>query len=151
MSHVARLELEVLELEALKKAVKASGLEWKEGQKHHKWYGSWVNDYHGANAAYHHGIKPTDYGKCEHAIGVPGNSQAYEIGVCKNPTGKGHVLVWDFYAGGHGLQALAGDNCSNIVKGYVAEVAKKKMTAQGYTCTQTKLPTGEVKLQFVKY
>lgn len=137
MSHVARVEMEVQDLAALKAAVKAAGLEWKEGQKKFKWYGS--------------GIKTEDYGKCEHAIGVPGSKEAYEIGVCKNPKGTGHVLVWDFWQGGYGLQALAGDGCSNVVKGYVAEVAKKKMVAQGYTCTQTKLPTGEVKLQFVKY
>lgn len=151
MSHVAKVELEITDLAALKAAVKAAGLEWKEGQTHFKWYGSWVNDYHGENAAYRNGIDPKDYGKCEHAIGVPGNKEAYEIGVCKNPKGKGHLLVWDFWSGGYGLQKLAGDNCSNIVKGYVAEVAKKKMSMQGYTCTQTKLPTGEVKLQFTKY
>jgi hypothetical protein len=151
MSHVARVEMEVQDLAALKAAVKAAGLEWKEGQKKFKWYGSWQNDYNASNAAYRQGIKTEDYGKCEHAIGVPGSKEAYEIGVCKNPKGTGHVLVWDFWQGGYGLQALAGDGCSNVVKGYVAEVAKKKMVAQGYTCTQTKLPTGEVKLQFVKY
>jgi hypothetical protein len=131
MSHVARVELEVKDLAALKAAAKAAGLEWKEGQQHFKWYG-------GNN-------------RCEHAIGVPNNDQAYEIGVCKNPQGPGHMLVWDFWNGGFGLQKLAGNNCSNIVKGYAAEVAKKKMVAQGYTCAQTKLPTGEIKLVFTKY
>jgi len=150
MSHVARLDIQIKDLNALKEACKACGLQWKEGQKTHKWYGRWVNDYHGNNAAYKKGIDPKNYGKCEHAIGVPGNSQAYEIGVVKMPDGT-YSLIWDFWGGGHGLQALAGDNCSNLVKSYVTNVTKKKLAAQGYTCQTIQNKDGVVKLEFVKY
>ena len=80
MSHVSSVRIEIRSLEALRLACRRLGLQLNEGQKTHKWYGRWVGDYHGADAAFHHGIKPEDYGKCEHAISIPGDDEAYEIG-----------------------------------------------------------------------
>jgi len=150
MSHVSKVDMEILDLDALKKACADCGLEFREGQKTYKWYGSWVGDYNSRDAATQNGIDPKDLGKCDHAIGVPGNKQAYEIGVVKNPNGKGYILLWDFWNGGYGLQAKAGPNCGNLTKGYAVAVAKKAMVNKGYSCTQKILATGEVQLQFVK-
>ena len=93
MSHVATVEIEIEDLSVLEEVCNENGWNFRKNQKTYKWYGKWVNDYHGDNAAYKHGINPKDYGKCEHAINVkPG---AYEIGVVKNDKSK-HVLIWDF-------------------------------------------------------
>src|SRR6266576_2837582 len=100
MSHAATVEIELKDLESLAKAAEQLGLEFRQGQKTYKWYGRWVDDYHGEDAAYKNGIKPEEYGKCEHALRVKGNDSAYEVGVVKKPNGT-WGLIWDFYAGGH--------------------------------------------------
>ena len=51
MSHVAEVQLEILDMKALKEAVEELGLEWREGQTTYNWYQSWVGDYHGKDAA----------------------------------------------------------------------------------------------------
>ena len=146
MSHVTKVELVVKDLECLKRAAAECGLEFREGQKTHRWYGQWVNDYSGADAAYKQGIKPEDYGKCEHAIGVPNNATAYEVGVVKNPSGEGWVLVADFWSGGKGLEALAGRNCSKLAQAYGQQVVQKTMKAQGWMVRKTVQSDGPIKL-----
>ena len=151
MSHVATVEIQIKDLEALKTACKSIGLIFKENQKSYKWYGSWQNDYSASNAAYKAGIDPKDYGKCAHAIGIPGNSQAYEIGVVKRPGGT-FKLVWDFWNGGFGLEKVAGKDCSKLVQSYASEVCKKHLKAQGYSLGTTKLnDQGEIEMIFTQY
>jgi hypothetical protein len=129
MSHVTTIKVEIKDLDALKEAAKSCGLEFREGQKTYKWYGRHVGDY-----AVPEGYNVSDLGKCEHAIGVPGNPEAYEIGVCKardaqgNPTG-GYTMLWDFWAGGHGLEAIAGKDCSNVTNEYTKTVAVNEASA----------------------
>lgn len=146
MSHVTRMELVVKDLESLKKAAADCGLEFVEGQKTHRWYGQFVGDYSEANAAYKNGIKPEDYGKCEHAIRVPNNPGAYEVGVVKNPAGPGYVLVADFWAGGKGLEAFTGQNCSKLAQNYGVQVSQKTMRGMGFTTEKRVLSDGTVKL-----
>ena len=148
MSHVATVAVEVKDLAALRAACAAVGLEFREGQKTHRWYGKWVNDYSGANAAFRAGISPSDYGKCDHAIGVPGNARAYEIGVVRRPNGS-YALAWDFFGGGFGLEAVAGAGCSKLVTAYVQEVATRSLRLQGYVPSGKKtLADGTVELVF---
>lgn len=139
MSHVAIVATVITDLDALKKAVKNLGLEWREGQKTYRWYGTWVNDYNAADAAYHSGIDPKTYGKNSiHAIGIPGNSTSYEIGVTENRDSDGTIipgyrLVWDFWSGGHGLTEFVGDkNASRMVAEYNKEALKNEATVNGY-------------------
>jgi hypothetical protein len=133
MSHVAYVDIQIKDLGALKTACQKIGLEFKEGQKTHKWYGRWVDDYHKDDAAYHHGINPKDYGQCEHAIGVPDNAQAYEAGIVKRPDGKGYTLIYDFYgASGRALEALMGKGAARLKKQYAIEVARKAARKQGF-------------------
>lgn len=148
MSHVASIDIEIKDLAALKAACAEVGLQFKEGQTTYKWYGRWMNDYSGADAAFKADVSPKDYGKCAHAIGVPGNSQAYEIGVVQAKDGK-YKLVWDFWQGGFGLEKLAGPKCSHLVQSYVGHVAKKTLAQQGYAFTGTKkLKDGTVEMVF---
>jgi hypothetical protein len=140
------MEVVFKDLESLKKAVADCGLEFRQGQTTYRWYGKWMNDYGGADAAYKLGIKPEDYGKCEHAIGVPKSTTAYEVGVVKNPSGPGYVLVADFWQGGMGLEALAGQNCMKIAQAYGVQVNKKTLTGMGFQVTKKVLADGTIKL-----
>jgi len=145
MSHVATIEIIIKDLEALKQACKECGLEFVQGQKTYKWYGKWVQDYHGNDAAYKHGIDPKNYGKCDHAIRVPNNPQAYEIGVVK--VDKGYTLVWDFWNGGFGLEKLAGPNCSNVVQNYSKNVTLKKLRNMGYSVKHKTNTEGDIEIE----
>jgi len=149
MSHVATIEIEIKDLDALAAACKECGLELRLGQKTFKWYGRWVNDYSGEDAAYKAGIKPEDYGKCEHAISVPGNDKAYEIGVVQKPNGQ-WGLVWDFFAGGYGLMEKCGKSAGKLVQEYAAAVATKKAKLQGFAVTRKQLANGHVQLMLAK-
>jgi len=149
LSHVATVEIEIKDLAALRAACTAVGLEFREGQETYKWYGRWMNDYSGQDAAFRADISPSDYGKSTHAIGVPNNAKAYEIGVVKQPDGS-FKLVWDFFKGGYGLEKLAGPKCSTLVKSYVGEVTKRSLQKQGYAFQSSKtLPDGTVELAFI--
>lgn len=153
MSHIASVQVEIKDLECLAKAAARCGLEFKNGQKTFKWYGVWVIDYSQDDAAYKLlGIDPKDYGKCEHALSVVGNDKAYEIGVIKHPKG-GYALLWDFYAGGHGLMAkVSADtdkqrkSVGKLQQAYAAEVAKKAAKKQGFSVSEKVQQDGSIKL-----
>src|SRR6266446_5904173 len=100
MSHVAEIDMEIKDLDALKAAAQDLGLEFCEGQQTYKWYGHSVGDF-----PMPAGFKEQDLGKCEHALRVKGNPGAYEIGIVPRRDGRpGYTLLWDFWAGGLGLQ-----------------------------------------------
>lgn len=147
MSHVATVDLQILDLDALKAACEEIGLIWKEGQKTYRWYQKWMNDYGKDDAAYKNGIKPEDYGKCEHAIGTKSNG--YEIGVVKNPKGKGYVLIWDFFDGT--IEKAAGKQCDKLFKTYSKNVAVKQVKRLGYTAQVTTNANGEIEITATKY
>jgi len=132
MSHVTAVETIFEDLDAAEQACKPLGLELARGQKTYKWFGSWVNDYHGDDAAYKHGIDPKDYGKCEHAIRVKGNPDAYEVGLVKNPNGPGYVLIYDFWAGGQGLQAAIGKDAGLLRREYALAVGMRDAARKGF-------------------
>ena len=89
MSHFEiNTELKVYSLICLERAAKALGLQLNVGQETWKWYGKWVDDFHGETAAYKNGIETKDYGKCLHAIVDPLTPDGYEIGLVANPAEK---------------------------------------------------------------
>jgi len=151
MSHVTKIGQIITDLDSLKRACEDCGCELIIGQKTFRWYGQWVNDYDVANSAYHHGIKPEDYGKCEHAIRVKGaNSRTYEVGVCKNPQGAGFVLVYDNYCGGNGLEAKIGREAVNVVQGYSSHAAHKHLTIAGFRVAKSWFtPEGVKKYEYL--
>lgn len=143
MSHVATVDLEIRDLGALGEAAKRCGLELKRGQTSYRWYGRSVGDY-----AIPEGFTADELGKCEHALCVPGNDRAYEIGVVKRRDGRpGYVLQWDFYAGGYGLQDLAGENCNKLRQAYALTVARKQLMRQGYQVSEQRQADGSVVLR----
>ncbi len=137
MSHVScgtgRIRDNKFDLGALKMACQQLGLEFCENQTEYKWYGTWVNDYGRDDAAYKHGIKPEDYGKCTHAIRVPWTEEEaaayevnpknrpYEAGLVKMPDG-GFAVVFDHWSAGKGAKQLQerlgwnGTDCTKLMQ-----------------------------------
>lgn len=131
MSHVAKIEINFTDLECLERAAKACGLVFNWGQTHYRWYGHHVGDY-----PMPQGFKVSDLGHCEHAISVPGNSRAYEVGVCRRKDGEeGYTLLWDFWAGGNGLQKHLGghQDCNTLIDAYSKETTLKVAAETGMT------------------
>lgn len=140
MSHVAKIEVEIKDLEALKAAAKRIGGTFVEGQSRYAWYGQHVGDY-----PLPKGFAASDLGRCEHAIRVPGAS--YEIGVCKRRDGKpGYTLLWDFWHEG-GLEKRLGKNGQRLVQAYAVETAKRAARRAGYLVSETTKSDGSVVLR----
>ena len=116
MSHVAKIELEILSLEDLKLACKRLGFTFSENQKTYAWYGRWVGD-----SPLPEGILQDDLGKCDHAIRVPGCN--YEIGVVKR--GSKYILLWDSWHRG-GLEEKIGKDAGLLKQGYTIERIRRE-------------------------
>ncbi len=143
MSHVAEIQVEIKDLDALEAACKRIGtLELVRDQKVYKWWGSSVGDY-----PLPEGFTAEDLGKCDHAIRVKGDKHAYEVGVVRARNGKqGYVLHWDFFNNGYGMQAQVGENCKHLRQAYAVEVAKKAAKRQGMNVREQKQQDGSIRL-----
>lgn len=128
LSHVAGILAEIDNLDALQAACKELDLEFVHGQKTYRWFGQWVNDYHGQDAAYKQGIDPSQYGKCDHVIKVPG--AGYDIGVVKQPNGK-YKMIYDFYGQGQKIISTLGKGCEKLVQHYGLHRAAMVARAKG--------------------
>lgn len=143
MSHVVTINMELTDLESLKAACKAMGLEFVDGQTTYKWFGQSVGDY-----PLPEGFAAEDLGKCEHAIRIPGNSRAYEIGVTRRRDGKaGYTMLWDFWAGGYGLKNAVGEEGIKLRREYAAAVSTRKLQSQGYRVHTNRLESGRIVLR----
>jgi hypothetical protein len=146
MSHVSSVELEVKDLDALERAVQSCGLELVRGQTSIRWYGRHVNDYHGADAAHKHGISPSEYGKCAHAIRIPNNKEAYEIGVRDKGDGT-YQLYYDFWGPGGAIVKLVGKGCEKLKQHYAKAVAIQTLQKKGFTIkNEEDLASGSLKV-----
>ena len=128
MSHVATLDIRFkeCELDCLERAVESLGLKLIRNQTSYRWYGRWVKDYHGTNAAYKNGIDPKDYGKCDHVITIQGDNTSYEIGLVRMPDGS-YTLIWDFWGSGEKITSMIGGQDGGKLK---AEFSKQITIAQ---------------------
>jgi len=68
MSHIAEIEIEIKDLDALEAAARSLGLELARRQTTYRWYGELLEG-HPLPA----GFTKADLGRCDHAIRVPGN------------------------------------------------------------------------------
>lgn len=126
MSHISRVKQQIADLDALKAAARRCGVEFRENQRTRKWYYA------------------SKAGECDHAIGIAGNSNAYEIGVRRQADGT-YALDADFFAGGFGLEDRVGAGASNLVKFYHLEAAKIKARRLGFSIVQEReLPNGVI-------
>jgi len=141
MSHVVAIELVVKDLDARAVAAHQLGAELKRGQKTYKWFGRWMQDYNGKDAAYRK-VDPKDYGKCEHAISHP--DCGYEIGLVKQP--DGFLIVADEWHTG-GLTNAFGPGMAKLKQRYGAVVAAKTMRRQGWMVKEKlDAETGDLRL-----
>ena len=146
MSHIAEIKLNVTDLPALRTAAQKLGLEFRAGQKTFKWYGTDMG-----GQTYPAGFGPKDLGKCEHAISVPGNDKAYEIGIAARRDGKpGYILLWDSWCGGMGLADKVGPDTGLLQQRYAIEAARNEAGLQGWECNEVRLPNGNIELEVVQ-
>ena len=132
MSHIAKIELEINDLESLKSACKILGFDFMENQKTYRWYGTWLG-----NTPLPEGMTIEDMGKCTHAIHIPG--AVFEVGVVQN--GSKYNLMWDSWVGG-GLQKHIGKNACRLKQTYSLEQIRKGARLKGYLIHESKTKTG---------
>lgn len=133
MSHVVKEKMVIKDLDTAEKVAQTIGMELVRNVKNYKWFGRWVGDY-----PLPEGFKKEDLGKCEHVLRVKNASNyTYEIGLCKNPDGEGFVMMYDFWAGGHGLEAVAGPGCRNFKSAYSEAITSKFLRKKGYAVSVT--------------
>ena len=143
MSHIAEVNLLVQDLNALQRACQRLGLELVPGQQTYRWYGRAGGDY-----PLPVGFAKDELGTCEHAIRIPGNDQAYEIGIVTRRDGKpGYALLWDFYQGGYGLVEHVGEQAERLQQMYALEVLLSTVEQMNHcVIEQTHLADGSIEL-----
>lgn len=134
MSHITVCEIEIRSLEALRRAAQDCGLEFRENQRTHRWYGHWM----GA------GPMPEGHGTCEHALSVAGKPDAYEVGIVRS--GDGWELRFDMWNGGFGLESAVGPNCQKLLQRYGCWAARLAAEADGMEVSEETLADGTIKL-----
>ena len=150
MSHVANVEVEINDLAALKSACAKLGIEFMEGQRTYAWFDRYLADSNEGRQTVRDGFRPEDFGKCEHAIKVPGSR--YEIGVVKNPRGNGYRLIYDEY-GQQGkviTDRLGGTQLTKLKSEYGAVRATRHLQRQGYRVARRVLANGTIKITGVQ-
>lgn len=156
MSHVTDVKLKVHDLDALEEACEELGLELQRDKTHFAWWGKFVGDSKPPAWA-----DPADYGKCEHAIKIKGDtprdgsSGPWEIGVVKDPDGDGYRLLYDYYgSAGRRLLDKVGQEANKLKQEYAFAVAKKKvnktLARQGWKAERENLLNGTVRLKVRK-
>ncbi len=116
MSHLARIELEVTDLESLSKACRHIGLNLVKDKTNFKWFNG--------------------DGDCHHAIVVPGAS--YEIGLVLKE-GK-YELQTDFYD--KGIEAAIGKAGGLLKQRYAVERTKSEAKRKGYRIIEKQTDNG---------
>jgi len=138
--------IEIRDLQALKLACQALGLQFRENQRTYRWYGRYMGD-----SQLPAGFTPEELGRCEHAISVPGNRYAYEVGVLRRRDGKpGFALYYDNWQGGGGLEERIGENARRLKQEYASQVATRQLRRQGFRVVRQLSADGRILLKGVK-
>lgn len=146
MSHVVEIAVEIRDLDALAAAAQSIGMTLTRHASEYKWFGRWVGDY-----ALPAGSAKEDLGKCSHKLSVTGKPNAYEIGLVARRDGRpGYSLLFDFWSGGNGLEAVAGKRCQKLVQAYSVEVVKRQAALQGYRATVQPQADGSQRVVLVR-
>jgi hypothetical protein len=153
MSHVAQIELEIKDLDALETVCTELGLELVRDQRTYNWYGRSVGD-----SALPVGFAKEELGTCEHAIRIKGSKHVgaansrmpYEIGLARCRDGRnGYVMLWDTWMGGNGLvEKVGGEKATKLRQGYGVEVAVRQMKRDGHRFVKKEMKDGKATLVF---
>ena len=145
MSHTVEISnLLIRDLEALKRAGERLGLEFAPHQTTYRWYGRSVGDH-----PLPIGFTTEEMGHCEHALRIPNNDTAYEIGIVTRRDGQpGYALHWDFWNGGYGLTDKIGESGERLRQAYALEVTLGQLTGMNHcVLSQTQLEDGSIELE----
>lgn len=129
MSHIATVDLQIFNLEALKIAAASVGLEFLENQKNFRAYRA---------------VNP-----CVHALRVIGMPNAYEIGLATRGDGS-YALLWDNYANGQGLCDKIGEDAGLLLQAYGIQAAIADAELEGMTYQQETDAEGNIFLVCVE-
>ena len=146
MSHIADVQMEIKDLNALKAAVESLGAKFVEGQTTFKWYGRFMNDWASSRAASNR-HDPKNFGSCQHAIKVDGVQ--YEVGVVKMPDGS-YDILYDSWGPGEGLERKFGVGMVKLKQSYSTEVSRRELKRKGYRVTTINNADGSVQLKAVR-
>ena len=116
MSHLAKIELEVTDLESLSIACRQIGLNLVRGKTSFKWFNG--------------------DGECSHAIVVPG--ARYEIGLVLNE--DKYELQTDFFD--KGIEAAIGKNGGLLKQSYAVERTRSEALKKGYRVIEKQTDNG---------
>jgi hypothetical protein len=116
MSHIAKIELEVTDLECLSKACDHLGLDLMREQTTFKWFKGDC--------------------QCQHAIKVP--DAIYEIGLVKNQ--NHYELQTDFFD--NGIEAAIGPNGGRLKQRYAVEKTLTAAKTRGFRIIEKKTDNG---------
>lgn len=142
MSHTSKIELEVKDIEALKEAAKALGMELVE-KKTYKWYGTYMRDW-----PLPAGVTEKDLGKCDYALRIPNDPHSYEVGVVRDKADPSRFnLLFDFWAGGGNLTKHVGKQGEKLMQQYPLEVARKHLRARGRRVVEERTADGRAILR----
>jgi hypothetical protein len=124
MSHLAKIQLQIKDLAALKLAASARGLELVEGAQSFKWY--------------------QGQGKCDHKLKLKdARAGSYEIGLVKSEDGVGYSMLWDDFD--TSLRNAAGGRDAGALKQeYGAAVATRYYESEGFSVHRTLNSKGEI-------
>lgn len=130
MSHVSKIELEIKDLHALKKACERLEIEFVENQRTYKWYGRLID-----KDSIPVGMNEQMLGKCEHAIHVKQSNLGYEVGVVKQ--NDHYIIVADYWDAG--LKRTIGNNGCLLKQAYTAELVKSLAKKRNWMYSEKKI------------
>jgi hypothetical protein len=132
MSHLATVDIEVRDLDALQEACQRVGVELVRDQKKFRNFAGRMDD-------------------CLHAIRVPGDEKAYEMGLIKREDGRpGFDITTDWWAGGKGLFTKVGIGARLLKQAYATVVAKREAIRQGFRVQEIPGKNGSIQLRMTK-
>lgn len=126
MSHITTVDVVLADLAVLDLACRQLGLELVKDRKRFRRFGG--------------------HAPCDHCIVVPGDDNAYEIGVVKRSGGPGYELQLDAWQGGYGmLDRVGGETCPKLRQAY-AEVGVMRQMGADFSWTRQELGEGRIRL-----
>ena len=127
MSHIVTVQVEIKDLEAVRRMCANLGWEFLEGQTSFVWYGR-------------------DPAKCDHAIRVPGCD--YELGLEKHE--DAYKLLWDPFDN-QLAQAMGGKGGERFAQEYGLAAVTLEAERNGYTWHSTRLDNGSYEVEVNTY
>lgn len=166
MSHIATVDVQIRDLDALDRACQRLGLEFRRDQTTYKWWGNTgpradltTEQLTRLIREYDKSFERPDFmsaedwraGNCLHAIGLPGSDHGFEIGLTKSPSGTSLTMLGDLsLLAPDFAKRVGGPTCGKLTQAYSVEVAKRAMQLKGFRVQESTLSNGNVQLTCLK-